>query len=348
MKKVKQLAVSGKEIWKCLSKKIEEECGISIYNVSSEDGYFLFEFGEDTVWYFKVKECPKAFEFGMWISQDEKDLRIGLFGELEWLIDKFKPTATAFSENFLIKNFFEEDADWKKLIDDEFYKYPEKENSTSGKSKQERHNSYWSFLNSVHKFFSIMKVAPLISLYELYAADYATKKENILLWYLRLWWNNKMVEDFHNFLRNHFAKVVFNIDALILKVATLGAAKLEWSDQEEGFEWTCSPKWEIYAIIRDDSDKRGKLVKRATRAGKVFKFLSDTYSRGWKHNYLDTRLNIASTMTKEDIEAAKAVSAKRVFFGKDNLNRVEFNDTSGKFTVVLQRKIYDYEQAEHL
>ena len=140
----------------------------------------------------------------------------------------------------------------------------------------------------------------------------------------------------------------FNIDALILKVATLGAAKLEWSDQEEGFEWTCSPKWEIYAIIRDDSDKRGKLVKRATRAGKVFKFLSDTYSRGWKHNYLDTRLNIASTMTKEDIEAAKAVSAKRVFFGKDNLNRVEFNDTWDKFTVVLQRKIYDYEQAEHL
>ena len=53
-------------------------------------------------------------------------------------------------------------------------------------------------------------------------------------------------------------------------------------------------------------------------------------------------------MTKEDIEAAKAVSAKRVFFGKDNLNRVEVNDTWDKFTVVLQRKICDYEQAEHL
>ena len=327
MQKVKQLPVPGKEIWECLLKKIEKECGISIYNINSGNGYFLFEFGEDTVWHFRVKECPKAFKFGIWLFQDKNDLKVNLFGELEWLIDKFKPSQTAFSESFTIKDVFKKGTDWKKLIDDDCFGY------------------------GIQKFFFIMKSAPIFKLYEMYGDGYSyrhAKKNIILWWYLKLWWNNKVTADFHEFLRCRFAKVVFNIDAFILKIATLGGAKLEWGDWEGDSGWTCSPKWEMYAIVKDDTDESGKLFLRAERAGKVFKFLENSYRFGWKSRYLDTsRMNLASTMTKEDIVAANAVKAKRIFFKKDNLNEIEFNDTWDKITINLQTEIYEYERKKH-
>ena len=56
------------------------------------DGYFIFSFGQNTVCHFTLKETP-LWKYGIWLTK--KGYQI--FGEHEWLIDKFKPSRTYLS-----------------------------------------------------------------------------------------------------------------------------------------------------------------------------------------------------------------------------------------------------------
>lgn len=63
------------------------------------DGYFLFDFGKDSVVHFKISNLN--WQFGMWcIDNDDKGKDIYLFGEHIYMIDKFKPSQTAISFKF--------------------------------------------------------------------------------------------------------------------------------------------------------------------------------------------------------------------------------------------------------
>ena len=67
------------------------------------NGYFIFSFGQNTVCHFTLKETP-LWKYGIWLNK--KGFQI--FGEHEWLVDKFKPSATYLSFENEIDLFLEE------------------------------------------------------------------------------------------------------------------------------------------------------------------------------------------------------------------------------------------------
>lgn len=79
------------------------EYGFTVEDVKIGSGYYLFDLGEESVVHFKIKGC-KRWLFGLWITGDDKETNIDLFGEHEDYIDKFKPTQVAISEELKISD----------------------------------------------------------------------------------------------------------------------------------------------------------------------------------------------------------------------------------------------------
>lgn len=72
---------------------IELQCNCNIEKRYFGNGYFIFEFGNNIVAHFHIKELP-LWKFGIWLNLNNK---YQLFGEPIPLIDKFKPSRTVFS-----------------------------------------------------------------------------------------------------------------------------------------------------------------------------------------------------------------------------------------------------------
>ena len=66
------------------------------------DGYFIFSFGQNTVCHFTLKQTPLC-KYGIWLTKKWYQI----FGEHEWLIDKFKPSATYLSFENDIDSFLD-------------------------------------------------------------------------------------------------------------------------------------------------------------------------------------------------------------------------------------------------
>lgn len=83
------------------------------YNISYGDGYFIFEFGENTVCHFMIKGI-KNWKFGIWINTDEnkKDKIADVFAQYIPCIDKFKPSRSHYCmeiDNWKFENDFNYD-----------------------------------------------------------------------------------------------------------------------------------------------------------------------------------------------------------------------------------------------
>ena len=87
------------DIFDFIIDEIEKKSGKKVKSKNIGNGYYLFNFGDNTVCHFKM-EGAKDWLFGIWaIPQEDGSIKIDLFGEHEWYIDKFKPTQTRLSEN---------------------------------------------------------------------------------------------------------------------------------------------------------------------------------------------------------------------------------------------------------
>lgn len=102
--------MTNKEIAELMFEKMRS-FGFTPYEISYGDGYFIFEMGENSVVYFKIKEVWKNWQFGMWIysdelnnyKEDENDETpyekepnvVQIFCKHEHLLDKFKPSRSA-------------------------------------------------------------------------------------------------------------------------------------------------------------------------------------------------------------------------------------------------------------
>lgn len=96
--------VATTEIFHKIFRSIEEAIKKRITDWGIGNGYYLFDFGENTVCHFRVPGAKKWL-FGIWaIPQKDGSIRVDLFGEHEWHIDKFKPTATKISDSVIISN----------------------------------------------------------------------------------------------------------------------------------------------------------------------------------------------------------------------------------------------------
>ena len=91
-----KLPCTTDEIFHKIFRSIEEAIKKRITNWNTGNGYYLFNFGENTVCHFRVPRAKKWL-FGIWvIPREDGSIRVDLFGEHEWYIDKFKPTAPKF------------------------------------------------------------------------------------------------------------------------------------------------------------------------------------------------------------------------------------------------------------
>jgi hypothetical protein len=102
------------QIKKCVF-NILKDAGFTISNVKELDGYFIFNFGEKSVYHFDIKEI-KNWKFGLWIVDTKDDngfdiYRITLFGDKEDWIDKFKPSAVPVTDTIEIPISFFNDND---------------------------------------------------------------------------------------------------------------------------------------------------------------------------------------------------------------------------------------------
>lgn len=91
----KEQSMFFKDIGNVILDKINQE-----YTVEEEafgNGYFIFDFGENSVVHFKIKEMP-GWKFGMWFSYDKSlrgAIRCEWFCQYELWLDKFKPSRSA-------------------------------------------------------------------------------------------------------------------------------------------------------------------------------------------------------------------------------------------------------------
>ena len=69
--------------------------GVEFKTKEFGNGYFIFDFGENSVCSFTVKGLRK-WRWGIWCTEyDDGEYKVSLFGEHEYFVDKFKPTQTA-------------------------------------------------------------------------------------------------------------------------------------------------------------------------------------------------------------------------------------------------------------
>lgn len=78
------------------------EFGLEPIDVAVGNGYYLFDFGEDSVIHFKIKGIRK-WKFAIWIqdSDDNTEYFLWIFGNKRDWIDKFKPSASPISSEKL-------------------------------------------------------------------------------------------------------------------------------------------------------------------------------------------------------------------------------------------------------
>lgn len=68
------------------------------------NGYYIFDFGTNSVVHFRISRCA-GWLFGIWWEKPEKkqeDIHGKVFAQFEETIDKFKPSASASSEEFTV------------------------------------------------------------------------------------------------------------------------------------------------------------------------------------------------------------------------------------------------------
>lgn len=155
--------------------------GLEFSSLSTGNGYYIFEFGDETVCHFTVNGV-KRWLFGIWAFEDEtegtheKVYRVSLFGEHTDYIDKFKPTATKLSETFVVKDQSE--------IDDgkyEIYDFADTIKAVKAHPALEKWFHYTTRTGSVAKFllsdFWFYRIRKNVS---------SWLKNNAMHWYLKL------------------------------------------------------------------------------------------------------------------------------------------------------------------
>ena len=86
---------------------LKRNTGLTVKTIVSGNGYFLFEFGKNSVFHITFKEI-RGWKFGLWLrweDDEKKKLKIDFFGhKINW-IDKFKPSQTMLANSVVISSY---------------------------------------------------------------------------------------------------------------------------------------------------------------------------------------------------------------------------------------------------
>ena len=98
--------LTNKHLIEDFMKDLKKNTGFNFYDIHFKDGYFVMEYGKDSICHFKIKEIP-GFLFAIWLSCNCKlkeyghgfiDAELYLFSQPILTLDKFKPTRCALLE----------------------------------------------------------------------------------------------------------------------------------------------------------------------------------------------------------------------------------------------------------
>ena len=97
---------------------LKRKVGLTVKTEESGNGYFLFEFGPNSVFHFTFNEI-RGWKFGLWLRWDDdekKTIRVEFFGDkINW-INKFKPTQTPIANSIVISSYKDLD-DFEKMYE---------------------------------------------------------------------------------------------------------------------------------------------------------------------------------------------------------------------------------------
>ena len=86
---------------------LKRNAGLTVKTIVSGNGYYLFEFGKNSVFHITFKEI-RGWKFGLWLrweDDEKKKLKIDFFGhKINW-IDKFKPSQTMLANSVVISSY---------------------------------------------------------------------------------------------------------------------------------------------------------------------------------------------------------------------------------------------------
>lgn len=110
------------------------EYGFKPYDIDVDDGYFVFNYGDESVYHFRLKGVWKHWKFGMWVfsnyldeeyrkkyyeehpedKQDPSEWKvIQIFCQYDHIIDKFKPSASSLCVEYDYEQWENKD-NWKR------------------------------------------------------------------------------------------------------------------------------------------------------------------------------------------------------------------------------------------
>ena len=176
---------------------LKRNVGLTVKTEVSGDGYFLFEFGKNSVFHFTFKEI-RGWKFGLWLrwnDEAKKELQIDFFGDKIHWINKFKPTQTPLANSVVIKSYKDLE-DFEKMYD--LFYHANEDYYSDGDImkwlkllKRYRHVTEYYISDEYHRFlpwlwseFWFYDVKePLEKFYENKVVD---KLYKVVLWYLGL------------------------------------------------------------------------------------------------------------------------------------------------------------------
>lgn len=209
--------MTNKEIREAIFKELKEY-QMEVINPSVGNGYYLFDFGEESVVHFHIKGC-KRWLWGIWITHDDKENKtnIDLFGEHEDYIDKFKPTQTAIA----VETNIPDDA-------------------TEEQWEDEINNVVWDLC--YEKLF-IVKASNIAGKIKFYYYG----SENLVQWFLSQWWFYRIKNPFRKRLKYKGNKYICMFICFILNL--FYRKKLNAEYKKTSFY---HPAYEVYIRYKKD------------------------------------------------------------------------------------------------
>lgn len=209
--------MTNKEIKEAIFKELKEY-QMEVINPSVGNGYYLFNFGEESVVHFHIKGC-KRWLWGMWITHNENKTNINLFGEHEDYIDKFKPTQTAIAVETEIPDDATEEQ-WKDEITNVAY-------------------------DLCYEKLFIVKASNVAGKIKFYYRG----QENIIRWLLSQWWFYRIENPFQKWLKYKGNKYVCMFICFILNLFYRNRLNVKY--EKTGF---FHPTYEIYIRYKKGVD----------------------------------------------------------------------------------------------
>jgi hypothetical protein len=225
---------------------IQKMGNLKIINRGSGDGYFIFEKGDNTVHRFKIKGC-KRWRFGIWFEKvyiddketDDTKYKVSIFGEHEWKVNKFKPSAVTLCKTGEIPK-----SDLSVEMG-EGIKYPDWE-------------ELWVLLYDFCMEVNKIKSSNIFAFFWLYNADFY-RSESIYLSYLKEWFYYEIREKLIEFRRNQLTFLSIWLIKIWFRIRHSGNFTPVIEDNKLG-GWNVWPRYILY-IIDENMVEMVKLEK---------------------------------------------------------------------------------------